>query len=283
MYRCNTSGTVAARLARVKAVISNIHNVDDWDDAKQLFVDKRLARYKDLIIAVSEGVRRNYLEKTGIAPDRVVTLHNGVDMSGFVDLKPDPSVRRELGIAPGERVVSVLARLVSQKRHLDFLEMAAQVKSRIPNVKFLIAGKGRLREQIEQKATELGISDRVVFAGHRNDVPQLLALTDVFVTCSDREGFSNAILESMAAGAPVVATDVGGNAEAIVTGRSGFIVPVGRPDILADRVTSLLADSGLRSRIAAGARERVSLFTVESMCDATDLVYGEMLKWPTHP
>ncbi|MBN1593628.1 MAG: glycosyltransferase, partial [Candidatus Coatesbacteria bacterium] len=242
MYRCNTSGTVAARLARVKGVISNVHNVNEWDNLHQLFVDRMLARYKDRIIAVSEGVRQNYLEKTRIPTEKVITIHNGVDLKPFQDVPCNRELAAELGIEDGDRVISVFARLVEQKRHIDFLEMAAIVLKTIPNARFMIFGKGKLRDELENTAAELGIAGRVVFAGHRSDIPDLLALTDVVVMCSDKEGFSNALLESMAAGVPTVATDVGGNAEAIVDGDSGFIVPTRQPEVLADRVLRLLKD-----------------------------------------
>lgn len=277
MYRCNTSGTVAARLARVKAVISNVHNVNEWDDAKQLLVDRMLARYKDKIIAVSEGVRRNYLERTRIPPTKVITIHNGVDLKPFQEAAFDPELATELGVEEGERVVAIFARLVEQKRHIDFLTMAADVLKVLPKVKFLIAGKGKLRGDIERKAAELGISKRVIFAGHRSDIPRLLALTDVVVMCSDREGFSNSVLEAMAAGVPVVATDVGGNAEALVDSESGFIVPTRQPAVQAKRVLALLTDQALHKSISSKAQERASLFSIERMSEKTDRLYTALL------
>ena len=277
MYRCNTSGTVAARLAGVKAVVSNVHNVNEWDDAKQLLVDRMLARYKDKIIVVSEGVRRNYLERTRITPDKVITIHNGVDLNPFRDVPFDANLAAEFGIREGERVVSIFARLVEQKRHVDFLTMAAHVLKVLSNVKFLIAGKGKLRKELEREATELGISDRVIFAGHRSDIPSLLALTDVTVMCSDKEGFSNSLLESMAAGVPTVATDVGGNAEAIVDLESGLIVPTRRPDVLAKRALALLTDRVLHKSISSKAKDRASLFSIERMCEKTSSLYTGLL------
>lgn len=278
MYRCNTSGTVAARLAGVKAVISNVHNVNEWDSPKQLLVDRLLARCKDKIIAVSEGVRQNYLDRTRICPAKVITIHNGVDLKPFQDAVFEPALAAELGVEEGERVVAVFARLVEQKRHVDFLAMAADVLKVLPNVKFLIAGKGKLRSELEQKAAELGISRQVIFAGHRDDVPRLLALTDVVVMCSEKEGFSNSVLEAMAAGVPVVATDVGGNAEALVDFESGFIVPPRRPDVLTKKVLALLTDQVLHKSISSKAQDRASLFSIERMCEKTDRLYTALLK-----
>jgi len=277
MYRCNTSGVVAAKLAGVPLVVANVHNVDEWDDRRQLFMERRLARLKDIIIAVSERVRQNYLQRTGISPTRVVTLHNGIDLSPFGPHASNPHLRSELGIKAGEKVVSIIARLVQQKRHTDFLEMAAQVRDRVPQARFIVVGQGKLRSELERRAAELGLGDRVVFTGHRNDIPALLAMTDVFVMCSEREGFSNALLEAMASGAPIVSTDAGGASEAVVDGESGFILPIGRPDLVAERVTSLLADANLSRRVRLAARERVSLFSVDRMCQATDLLYEKML------
>ncbi len=277
MYRPNTSGTVAARLARVRVVISNVHNVNEWDNLRQLWMDRMLARFKDKVIAVSEGVRRSYIENTHVDPSKVVTIYNGIELDRFRAVERDVGLARELGIEDGEKVVSVIARLVEQKRHVDFLAMAAQVLKVFPNVKFLIAGKGKLREQLEQTASQLGLSERTVFAGHRENVPQLLAVSDVVVSCSDREGFSLSLIEAMAAGVPVVATDVGGNAEAIVDRISGFIVPTRRPDLLARRVLALLTDEVLYRSVSNNAAERASLFSIGQMCKRTDALYTSLM------
>lgn len=277
MYRSNTSGTVAARLARVRVVISNVHNVNEWDNMRQLWTDRMLIPFKDKVVAVSEAVRRNYIDRTHVDPGKVVTIYNGIDLDRFRGVGRDAGLARELGIADEERVVSVFARLVEQKRHVDFLAMAVQVLKVLPNVKFLIVGKGKLREQLEQMASQLGLSERTVFAGHREDVPNLLALTDVIVMCSDKEGFSNSLLEAMAAGVPVVATDVGGNAEAIVDRTSGFIVPRRRPDLLARRVLALLTDRALYRSVSKAAAERASLFGIEQMCERTDALYTSLM------
>lgn len=277
MYRCNTSGVVAARLARTPVVIANVHNVNEWDDFRQLLTDRLLARLKDKIVAVSEGVRQDYLRQTHISPSRVVTIYNGIDVQQFQGAEAAPEMASRFGVGPGDKVVATAARLVEQKRHTDFLQMAALVSRQLPQTRFLIVGKGKLREQLEQEARDMGISEHVCFAGHVNDIPGLLALTDVIVMCSDKEGFSNALLEAMAAGVPVVATDVGGNAEAIVDGESGYIVPRRRPDLIAEKVISLLTDGSLHERISRGAEARSSVFSIDRMCAATDSLYTELL------
>lgn len=277
MYRSNTSGTAAARLGGVKVVISHIHNVSHWDDRRQLLMDRRLSRFRDVIITVSEAVRRDYLERTRVSAEKVVTLYNGVDIEPFRNARFDAEVAEDLGIQKGEKVVSIIARLHEQKRHVDFLTMAAKVLEKIPNARFLIVGKGGLQEQLEQRAVELGISQRCIFTGHRNDISQLLALSDVAVSCSDKEGFSLSLVETLAAGVPVVATNVGGNAEAIVDGQSGFIVPPRRPDLLAQHVAELLINRQLHNSISVGAMQRASIFSIENMCEGMDRLYTDLL------
>jgi len=277
MYRSNTSGTVAARLAGVRAVVCNVHNVDEWDDRGQLLTDKLLRRHKEVIVAVSNRVRENYLARTGIEPEKVVTIYNGIEIEPFAKARYDPGLAAELGISPGEMVVSAFARLVEQKRHVDFLAMAKRILKRLAGTRFLVVGKGRLRATLEQKARELQIERQVIFAGHRDDIPRLLALTDVAVICSDKEGFSNSLLEAMAAGVPVVATDVGGNAEAVVDGQTGFIVPPRRPDLLAASVTKLLLDEKLRADFSNKARQRAQKFSIDTMARQTDELYTKLL------
>jgi glycosyltransferase involved in cell wall biosynthesis len=277
MYRSNTSGTAAARLGRVKVVISHIHNMNHWDDFRQLLVDRMLARYRDVIIAVSQGVRRNYLERARVSADKVIVLYNGVDLEPFSKGQFDAELATDLGIQQGEKVVSIIARLHEQKRHVDFLAMAAEVLKQVPKARFLIVGKGRLREQLEQRAIDLGIAQRCIFTGYRNDIAQMLALSDVAVSCSDKEGFSLSLIETLGAGVPIVATDVGGNAEAIVDGQSGFIVPPRRPDLLAQRVAELLTNHQLHESISKCAVQRASIFSIENMCKAIDRLYTKLL------
>src|SRR5207249_5085712 len=161
-------------------------------------------------------------------PRRVTVIYTGVDLAPFRAPPVDRAeVRAELGVPADACVVACVARLVPPKAHDVLLSAAARVLDAAPRARFLLIGDGPLAAPLREKARSLGIAGGVVFAGAREDVPRILRACDVSVLSSSREGFSVVVVESFGAGLPVVATDVGGNAEAIEEGSSGFLVPVG--------------------------------------------------------
>jgi glycosyltransferase involved in cell wall biosynthesis len=280
MYRPNVSGVVAARLAKVPAVISQVHNVAHWDNKRQIFMDSLLGGWRDKVIAVSEAVRQDYIKQTGIAPQKCVVIYNGIDLEIFNCASQAAQVRQKWGIAPQDKVVGIIARLVSQKDHETFLRAAKLVKDTIPGVKFLVVGEeeeqGRL-EQLEAQVTELGLDQQVIFTGTQRDIPAILSIMDVSVLSSTREGFSNVVLESMACGVPMVATDVGGNAEAIVDGETGFLVPPQNPQYIAERILNILNSPGLADSMRQASRERANLFSLNNNIQQVDQLYSNLL------
>jgi L-malate glycosyltransferase len=176
-------------------------------------------------------------------------------------------------------VAVLLARLEPQKLPEIFLEAAARLAPRWPALSFLVVGGGSLEPDLPRRAAALGLAGRVVFTGPRRDVARLLGAADVSVMCSRKEGMSNTVMESMAAGKPVVATPVGGNPELIEDGRTGFLVPVGDADALAARVERLLADAALAKAMGLAARARINeLCSVSGMVTATTRLYDELVR-----
>jgi glycosyltransferase involved in cell wall biosynthesis len=193
-------------------------------------------------------------------PDRVVVVRNGIDLRRFDEL----AARAPDGPVPeGGPVVAVVANLWPVKDHRTLIEAAARVQQRIPDVRFALVGDGPERGYLEARIAELGLSRAVHLLGTRYDVPAILAGAVAFCLPSRAEGLSNAIMEGMAAGLPVVATDAGGNAELVRHGTTGFVVPIGDAEAMARRLVDLLTDTGraremgLRGR--AVAEEQLSL------------------------
>jgi L-malate glycosyltransferase len=171
------------------------------------------------------------------------------------------------------RVVGNVARLAEQKGHRDLIAAAPHVLERHPDVRFVVAGDGELRGQLEALAAPLG--DRFEFLGERPDVPDLLASFEVFAFPSHFEGLCLAVIEAQAAGVPVVATPVGGIRETVVEGETGFLVPVGDPHALAERISWCLDQADEARRVAVEARGRVAAqFDVERMVAQTFALYG---------
>ncbi len=227
----------------------------------------------DRFLAVSDRVRGVLLEH-GIAPERVVTVHSGVDPARM-EVPPDPSgLRRDLAIPNPHKLVGFFGALVGHKSPGDLLEAGARLPR---HCHLVLAGDGPLAGTLRERAERPDLAGRVHFLGYREDVPRLLRSVDVFCLPSRLEGLGTAVLDAMAAGTPVVAAAGGGIPEMVEDGRSGLLVPPGRPEALAEALGRVLDDPGLAARLAAGGRERVRAFTAERMVEATLEVYQSIL------
>lgn len=273
----------AALLAGTRAVIYTVHNsiyfpgLPGWQQQAMAAAERLLARKTDRIIAVSEDLRRELLDRTGLDPGLVITIPNGIEVPAKIPSGSTVPFRRRLNLPPLGRLVGTVARLAPQKGLADFLSAAAML---CPNAStsFVVAGDGPLRESLESKAHTLGLSGRVFFLGHLADVPSLLRALDIFVLPSLTEGFPLSLLEAMAAGLPVVATRVGGIPEIVNHGATGLLVPSGSPKDLAGAILELLANHDLAAAMGQAGRHRAAhSFSLDTMVDKTLEQYQQIL------
>jgi glycosyltransferase involved in cell wall biosynthesis len=272
-------GAVAGRLAGIPVVVASRRSLSHFKRGKPHYrLAERVAnRLTDLVIANSEAVRADVLRSEGLAPERVVVIHNGVPVERF-DRPRDEELRRRLAIDKASRVVVVVANFLLYKGHEVFLDAWARVVARAPDAVALLVGDGPARGEIEARAAAAGLTGSLRFLGSRLDVPDVLALADVLVHPSFEEGFCNAILEAMAAGKPVVATDVGGNPEAVVPGTTGLLVPAGDGAALAQALTSLLDRPEQLQALGRAGRCRVAeQFGLSVMVRRYESVYDRLL------
>jgi glycosyltransferase involved in cell wall biosynthesis len=216
----------------------------------------------------STAVRDDVISRDHIDPLKLDLIHNGIDTRPFEAASSmREKIRKDMGVKPSEAVVTVIANLIPYKGHFDFLRAASIVAEDMPSVLFWLVGENRgIQPDLEQMVFRLGIAGRTYFMGRRYDVPELLTASDLSVLPSHEEGFSNVILESMAAGLPVVATRVGGNPEAVVNGVTGWLVPPRSPEKLAVKMIDLLRDPEKAKRWGERGRERVKeLFSIRKM------------------
>ncbi|MBD3368055.1 MAG: glycosyltransferase [Candidatus Eisenbacteria bacterium] len=218
---------------------------------------RRTNRMVDRIIVVSEDSRRRYLRSYRPPADKVVAIHNGIDLTRFQKVGPRDEVRAELGLDASDLAATVVGRLTPGKGHDTLLDAAPAVLEAVPSLRLLLVGNGPLEEETRARADALGLGERVLFTGFRDDVPDLLAASDLFVLPSHGESFPLTVLEAMAAGLPVIASDVGGICEAVDHGRSGLLVPAAEPEALADALRRLGGDAGLRREMGERGRVRV--------------------------
>ena len=275
----NVFAILPARLSGVPRVVASIRDTGVYQSPMQKRVQRCLCGLADCVVVNAEAVRR-WLIEDGVRPDRIVVIRNGVDLARFAPAPRRPGLRRELNLPPDAPVLAVLSRLTQSKGFEDFLQAAALVAARFPEARFMIVGDRsivRYRAELQSLADRLGIGDRLVFTGYRMDVPEVLSEVTVSVLPSLSEGLSNAVLESMAAGRPVVATRVGGTPEVVEDGVTGLLVPPRDPESLARAIGLLLENRELAVRFGRAGRERIEAqFTLQRMVDETQRLYERL-------
>jgi glycosyltransferase involved in cell wall biosynthesis len=271
-----------ARLVGTPVVIASIRDRGPYLTPMQKRVQRYVCKAADCVLVNADAVK-DWLVSDKYDPANIVVIRNGVDLSRF-SAPPEPDrVRREFGLPSGVPLVCVVSRLIRLKGLEYFLEAAAFVAARRSAVRFVIVGEPAKGETAYQPmlgdlAERLGIADRVMFAGLRSDVAAILAGVSVSVMPSLDEALSNVVLESMAAGAPTVATRVGGTPEAMVDGVNGLLVPPADALALAGAIERLLDDTELAARLGQAARRSIQeRFTVERMVHATEQLYLDLL------
>jgi L-malate glycosyltransferase len=238
----------AAKLAGVPLVIGSHRQLGDLLTPAQFHAQRMMFRWCDQVVCNSHAAADRLL-RAGLPESRVVVIGNALPAEAFAETPP------ALGQTAGVLRVGMIARMNAlYKNHHEFLGAAARLSRKLPNVEFLLVGDGPLRAELERKTTQLGLQGRVRFLGERRDIAAVLASLHVSVVPSASESLSNVILESMAAGVPVVATDVGGNSELAGEGR-GVLVAPDDEQALAAGLERLLADTELQTSISRRARE----------------------------
>lgn len=281
-FYSNVFGMAGARLARVPARVASKRETAGMRTPAQRAVERGAFALAHRIVVNAEAVRRKLVSER-ISDRKIVTVYNGLDTAR---VRPREDVRREGALAAlslpreeGLRFVTIVANLRHDvKDHPTFLRAAARVRAEVAEARFILAGEGELIEPMRRLAGELGIARDVFFTGRCERVAELLFASDVCVLSSRAEGFSNAILEYMAAARPVVATDVGGAREAIEEGETGFVVPPGDDAALAARIVELLREpERARSMGERGRRVVESKFSCAAQVERTLALYEELL------
>jgi L-malate glycosyltransferase len=275
----------AAWLAGVPARVASIRDTGDHLTPQQRRLQRWACRFAHRIVVNAEAVRRRLIEE-GYDQDRITVIPNGIATESFAAGANGGRLRAELGFSARTPLVAVLSRLDELKGIEYFLAAAAQVAARFEEARFLVVGEGApgsegahgYRGSLERRAAALGLQDRVVFTGFRSDVPELLSQITVSVLPSLTEGLSNVVLESMAAGAAVVATAVGGTPELVTDGVTGLLVAPRDVEGLTDAMCRLLGDPVLAARLGAEARRRVNQeFSLPASVRRTSQLYERLL------
>ncbi|MDX2177367.1 MAG: glycosyltransferase [Candidatus Sumerlaeia bacterium] len=280
MYRSNVPATVAGRLAGVRAIFGQVHNVGTWETPRQRLADMALSRLRRGTIAVSKAVQRDVMASLRLPASRVPLVYNGIDTEAF---RPDgelrAKVRGELGATADTTVVLVPARLHPQKNPLGMLRAFQAARGATPERRALLvyAGAGDEEEALRRAIAEARLGRDAVLLGKRDDMAAVYNGADLVALPSFKEGFSNAVLEALACGRPVLASDAGGNAEAVDGPALGWIHPVGDAAALERDLSAALAEGPALAGRAEACRARALEFSVEAMVRRLHELYSEGL------
>jgi glycosyltransferase involved in cell wall biosynthesis len=277
-YASADFGRLAARVTGV-ALVLHEHFADPRMPAYQGLADRLLSAYTDRAIAVSGSTRDFLVRERHLPPARVRVIWNGAPLAEFAPVSPDQAARTRaaLGLPAGALVIGSIGRLNEQKGHRYLIDAARAVADRHPEARFLIVGDGDLKEPLRGQAQALGLGDRVVFAGHRSDVRELLGAIDVVCMPSLYEGTPLALFEAMAAARTIVASAVDGCAEILQDGVTGLLVPAKDSAALGEALHSTLADPGLRARLGAAAQDASHEYDIGRTVRHIEDLYDEVL------
>lgn len=260
------------------------------DSRKYRALRRWMAPFIDRYLAVSKGLRDWLVDKVRIDPKKVTYIPNGIHATDFAAAAERRTTRPLLGslAPPGTILIGTVGRLDPVKDQAGLVTAFKLLCASLPNVggrlRLVIAGKGPQRPALEAQITKLGLDAQVSLLGNRDDVPALLPEFDIFVLSSIAEGMPGAVLEAMAAGLPVVATQVGGVGEIVVPGTTGLLVPAGDPAALSKALSSYVSDDALRASHGASGRKRVeSEFSLDTMLSAYVALYDGLLGHTAHP
>lgn len=292
LYRANVPGTVVKLLRRRIVHIAHYDNVDSWDSPRQILVDRLLAHRRDMNIAVSNTVRDDVMRRLQLPPEKIVTIYNGVNIDKYRPLAPGPErdeIRRSLGFEPQHLLVPMVARLHPQKNQQMVIRAVRELAGEFPNLRILLIGIGPDESRLRALADEAQVHPHLQFLGRRDDVPRILPAMDVSILPSLKEGFSIAVIETMACGIPMIVSRVGGNHEIMESGLNGYVLdahfdPQGSANMAAsvdqkqfvETLGKLLRDEALRLRIGGAARARALEFSIERMVQQHEELYERL-------
>jgi glycosyltransferase involved in cell wall biosynthesis len=278
-FYTNTFGVLGATLAGVPVRIASRRETE-WlrTPAQRALEQKVTFRLAQAVVANADAVGRQ-LVAAGVPASKVFTVHNGLDTARLAPRLSRAEALARFGLPEGRRLVTIVANLHHDvKDHPTFLRAARRVRESVAEAAFVLAGEGRLEGEYRALAEELGVGADVFFTGRCESVGDLLAVSDVCVLSSKAEGFSNSILEYMAASRPAVVTDVGGAREAVEDGRNGYVVAPGDDAALAARVVSLLEDPARARRMGEEGRRLVEeKFSCGAQLARTEALYESLL------
>jgi glycosyltransferase involved in cell wall biosynthesis len=273
-------GVIAGRIARNTRVMSWRRDTGFWHTPKLLMVLRMINRLTDTILVNCQAVMQSVVSKEDLDPQRVRVIPNGIELADFVFSDEQRARNRvRFGIPDGTFCVGIIANMSREVKRVDvFIRAAAYVLERRKNTRFIVLGDGDLKKDLIELAESLGIEKSVLFLDSSVSKWKVLSAIDIGTLTSDSEGSSNAIMEYMASGLPVIATAVGGNTELVQDGKSGLLFTPGDAKELGGKILALACDEEKRSEFGERGKEIVSKYSWQERIDAMLQFYESQLR-----
>ncbi len=267
-------GTIAGLLAGVRTIIHTDHARNFPDKRRYMFAEWLVSHFAYKIVGVSDHTCHNLVHYEKIPENKIITIMNGIDLTRYKIEIDQQRKRMELGLNGKGPIIGLAVRLVEAKGIRYLLQAMKDVIPLFPDITLLIAGDGPLQDELKKMSVDLGIERRVLFTGPRLDIPELMKLFDIYVLPSVSEGLPMVLLEAMAAGCPIIATEVGGVPKAVHHGENGSLVRPGNPKALSSEIVRLLSNKDVRERYSEnGVRLAQEKFSAEAMTRSYEKLY----------
>ncbi len=274
-------GTVGARLARRPLLVSTRRNIGNWHNSINLRVLRLLRRWTTRYLANSQAAIRRTIEVEYVEPDRFDLIYNGLDLAAFSCITPAvrEAKRRAWGLSEQDTVVGIVANLRDVKNISSLIDVTARLAPDFPRLKVVSVGEGPYRDRLVAQVKACNLENRFLFVGRDTDVISCLAAFDIATLTSRFESFSNSLIEYMAAGLPIVASNIGGNGEAVAHEETGLLYDVDNNDELEQYLRRLLTDTDFARQIGDNARRDAhARFTFEACIKAHEDYYTDLLR-----
>lgn len=277
-------GRLAAFMAKTPVIVHTPHGHIFYEYFGRVttcifvLIERLLAKITDKIITLTNREGLDHVRFKIAPPEKFVTIHSGVDIQKFITAKlGGDSLKRSFGMGAESLVVGTVGRLVPVKGHKYLIEAAPKILKEVPGVKFVLVGDGYLRPKLERLTYTLNVQDAFLFLDWRSDIPEIMRMFDLFALPSLNEGMGKVLVEAMAAGKPIVASNAGGIPDLVMDGDNGLLVPPKNSDQLAEAIIKLLKDDKRRTEMGNRGEAMVKRYSVESMVKKIDALYMELL------
>lgn len=277
LFAANSYGRMCAGIVPKARIVVSERCVDSWKAGWQLWLDRRLISRTDRLVGNSQAVVDFYRE-LGVPSEKLTCIPNGIDIIPTVDSAADRTrLRHEMGVPPDAFVAGYIGRLARQKRVEDLIWAVETLRQIRTQLHLVVIGSGPEQEKLAEFTRNVNCSEHVHFLGHREDAVRFLSGIDVFCLASSFEGMSNSIMEAMAAGVPVIASDIPANRELLVHQETGFLCKLGDTVGFMQYLRRVIDEPGLGERLGAAGRERIQTqFSIQKMVDGYADLYRQL-------